>query len=130
MKTAALGIVVNKNEILLVHRKWHPILWAPAGGFIDPGETEEEAVVREIGEETGVKSQVLEKIHDFIYDNGYDVSHIHVYACQYISGSLECSFESNDVKWFPIDHLPHPISPEKYVFDKAIEISKKYLLRE
>ncbi|QXM05604.1 NUDIX hydrolase [Crassaminicella indica] len=120
MKTAAIGIVIKDNEILLVKRRWHPMVWSPPGGFLDPGETHTETVVREVWEETGIKCKVIEKIYDFVYDNGYDKSHVHVYACKYISGELKCSFESSDVKWFPIGHLPNPISPEKAIFEKAI----------
>ncbi|QZY53658.1 NUDIX hydrolase [Crassaminicella profunda] len=122
MKTAAIGIVIKNNEVLLVKRRWHPMVWAPPGGFLDPGETQVETVLREVWEETGVQCKALEKVYDFVYDNGYGKSHIHVYACEYISGDLQCSFESSEVKWFPIEHLPHPISPEKPIFQKAIEI--------
>ncbi|MCT4607462.1 MAG: NUDIX hydrolase [Marinisporobacter sp.] len=127
MKTAAIGIVIKDDEFLLVKRRWHPLVWAPPGGFLDPGETHIETVLREVWEETGVQCKVLEKVHDFIYDNGYGEAHIHVYVCEYISGELQCSFESSDVKWFTIDHLPNPISPEREVFEKALNISNKKL---
>ena len=51
------GIIVNaRDEILLVRRARDPGLgkWGLPGGFVDPGETVEEALQREILEETGL----------------------------------------------------------------------------
>ncbi|WZL71829.1 NUDIX hydrolase [Clostridiaceae bacterium 35-E11] len=121
MKTAAIGIVVKNNEVLLVNRKFPPKLWAPPGGFLDPGETPEETVSREVWEETGVTCEVIGKVHEFDYHDAYNDSHIDVYVCKYLSGELECSFESLDVHWFDIAHLPTPISPESSIFEMAVQ---------
>ncbi|MDF2546218.1 NUDIX hydrolase [Anaerosolibacter sp.] len=118
MKVAAMGIVVKDHQVLLVHRKWYPKLWGPPGGFVDPGETKEEAVCREIWEETGILCQIEQQIHEFMYED----SHITVYACQYISGQLQCSFESHEVGWFSMNQLPSPISPDITIFEKAMQL--------
>lgn len=116
MSKAAMGIVIKDNQILLVNRKFPPKLWSPPGGFMDPGESPEETVTREVWEETGITCEVMTKVHEFTYHQ----SHILVYACKYISGSLQCSFESIDLGWFDMDHLPNPLSPELEVFKKAM----------
>jgi len=55
---AVIGVVFNaKNELLLTRRRHDPaagMLDLP-GGFTDIGETAEEALLREVGEETGLK---------------------------------------------------------------------------
>ncbi|WP_129596114.1 NUDIX hydrolase [Anaerophilus nitritogenes] len=127
MQTAGLGIVIKENDILLVHRKWYPMIWGPPGGFSDPGETIEETICREVFEETGIECKALEEIHDFTYKDEYSHSHIHVYACEYIAGEIQCSFESKEVKWFTIDTLPTPLSPEKKIFQKAMELIKQMI---
>lgn len=58
-RPAAFGIVVRGGEIALVEVKTpgKPLWRDLPGGGIDPGETPEQALVREFGEETGLKVQ-------------------------------------------------------------------------
>lgn len=55
---AAGGVVINpKQEILLIHRRGY---WDLPKGKIDPGETPEEAALREVEEETGLGNLTLD----------------------------------------------------------------------
>ncbi len=52
------GFVVHGNRTLLL---WHPLLkmWVPPGGHVEPNEDPQEAVLREIREETGLDARPI-----------------------------------------------------------------------
>lgn len=54
-------------RVLMIRRAGHPCLgcWALPGGFVEPDETTEQAAVRELMEETGVKNIYLEQLYTF-----------------------------------------------------------------
>ena len=57
MIRAAGGIVIRDGEILLVHRERYDD-WSLPKGHVDPGETWEEAALREVREETGLRCEL------------------------------------------------------------------------
>ncbi len=117
--TVPLGIVVNENKILLVNRRFPPLVWGPPGGFVNTNESLIETAEREILEETGITCKAIDTIiHEFEAYN----TRLVVYACQYISGSLRCSYESKDLGWFGLDNLPSPLSPSEECYKIAIDL--------
>ncbi|CRZ34797.1 ADP-ribose pyrophosphatase YjhB (NUDIX family) [Herbinix hemicellulosilytica] len=55
----ATGIVFNsKKEILMVHHKKLNV-WLPPGGHVEENELPDDAVLREIYEETGIKAKII-----------------------------------------------------------------------
>lgn len=122
MNKAVLGIVIKNDKFLLVHRKWPPCTWGPPGGFVDNTECEQKAVYREILEETQIKCQVFDKIHNFYYSDAYYNTNINVYACKYLDGDLAFDKESIDAGWFTLNELPKYVSPKKDIFIQAYNI--------
>lgn len=55
----AVAALIRDGLLLLAHRhpgrRWYPDCWDLVGGHVEPGETAEQAVVRECGEELGVR---------------------------------------------------------------------------
>lgn len=55
----------RKGGIVLIHRKQEPRAWALPGGFVDYGETLEEAAAREAREETGLDIHSARQFHSY-----------------------------------------------------------------
>lgn len=63
MKKAVTAYITNENGLILaVSRKHDPWDFGLPGGKVDPGETLEEAIVREVKEETGLDFKNVRKL--------------------------------------------------------------------
>lgn len=107
------AIAVNeKGEILLVKRAPtvpNPNKWSVPGGFFDQGETTEEAVLRELQEETGLTGKIRCLFH--INDNPNrpkeDRQNVDfIYIVDVTSGETKTDWETLSVAWFTKETLP------------------------
>lgn len=115
------GIIVldSENRLLLQHRTDND-MWGIPGGALEPGERLEEAAVREVKEEVGLKCGSLELFGVYSgpelyyrYPNG-DEAHIVtvIYLCRNFSGVISVDpAEGKEARFFAINNLPSQISP-------------------
>ena len=93
------GLVLNdKNEVLLIKSPWRG--WEYPGGMVEPGESLQEALIREIREEAGVEVVVTGFI-GICKNVEKDIVNID-FSCKYVGGELTTSNESAEVKWFSV----------------------------
>ena len=57
--------VFEDDSILLIKRKNPPFGWALPGGFVDYGESPEDAVIREVKEETNLKFNIIRQLKTY-----------------------------------------------------------------
>jgi 8-oxo-dGTP pyrophosphatase MutT (NUDIX family) len=106
VKNAAIGIIFSddRTRVLVIQRNDVPI-WVLPGGGIDPGETPEKAVIREVLEETGLSVRIRRKVGEYTPINRL-ASLTHVYECQRIDGTPSTGAETRDIGFYPIQNLP------------------------
>lgn len=106
MNQASLGIIFqpDKKSVLLVKRCDVPV-WVLPGGGVEPVESPEEAVVREVWEETGLRVSVARKLGEYMPINRL-ASPTHIYECTIRDGALRTGCETSDIAFWPIAQLP------------------------
>ncbi len=106
------GFVTNNDkEVLLVKSPWRG--WEFPGGMVESGESLQEALVREIIEESGIKVTINGIIG--IYKNiENDIVNID-FKCTFESGELSTSDESVEVGWFSVDDAKKMIAHPLYI---------------
>ncbi len=90
------ALVTNEEgKILLVKSPWRG--WEYPGGLVEPGETFQDALRREIREEAGVEVEItgFVGICKNLERNIVNID----FTCRYVSGELTTSEESTEVIW-------------------------------
>ena len=100
------------GRVLLVRRAKPPLegRWSIPGGTVELGETLEQALVREMAEETGLEVEPLEvlTVFDRIEREGAEVAFHHVivdYLCRRVSGEARAASDALEVAWATADEL-------------------------
>ena len=85
MRQAVRVIVVRDQSLLVMHRnKFGSQFYALVGGGIDYGESPEQALYREVTEETGLQLSNHKLV--IIEDSGDVFGMQYIYTCDYLSG--------------------------------------------
>jgi len=104
-------IIEVKGGIVLVKRKNPPLGWAIPGGFVDYGESLEDAAYREAKEETGLDINLIRQFHTYS-DPKRDPRH-HTVSTVFIataSGEPKAGDDAKKVGIFTKDNLPEDIA--------------------
>jgi len=141
-----VGVVIVHNEqVLLVH---HPRYdsWLPPGGHIELDEDPEEALRREIEEETGLEVTILSERLPFqspgtknilqpayvdVHEANPPHKHINfMYFAKAVSGQVRLSDEHLEAKWFRADELGdsrYKLSPAIIFYAEAALQKARYV---
>lgn len=79
----AVAVLVKDNDVLLIHRRNSKEYYVFPGGGVEEGESVEQAVLRELKEETSITAEIVKLLLHINYD---DDTENYVYLCGYVSG--------------------------------------------
>lgn len=117
---AACGVLIeHQGEYLFLERAREPSagLWGLPGGFVDPMESLEEALSREIAEEIGGEVEGLEYLNSF--PNRYQFERVTYWTCDvYFKAKLVSS---------PKSLRPEPSEVTRILWKKASEVNPERL---
>jgi mutator protein MutT len=109
------GVLIHRGRVLLLRNDRGE--WELPGGRLDDGETPEDALIREIQEETGLSVSVTSLVDVWIFEvtPGKKVL-ILEYACR-LKGKLDVtiSHEHNEHAWLPFANLKREPLPRGYL---------------
>jgi NAD+ diphosphatase len=103
---AVIVLVERGDEMLLARgRRFTTDIYSTIAGFVEPGETLEEAVVREVWEESGITVNNIRYFgsQPWPFPNSLMIG----FTATYASGEIKSDNEENlDVGWFTVNRLP------------------------
>ena len=125
IRPGACAAVFNERGEILLQKRADNGYWSMPGGAVDPGESVEQGVLREVWEETGLHVRVVRLVGVYSDPRNYMITQypggdiVHnvslCFVCEWESGTLQISDESTDLGYFPLDALPEPMMPSHLI---------------
>jgi ADP-ribose pyrophosphatase YjhB (NUDIX family) len=116
MRKAVRAVVVHDGNLLVIHRnKFGQEYYTLPGGGIDPGESAEQALMREMEEETGIRVKIERLI--YVEEAGNPFGTQYVYLCTFLGGEPALHPDSDEAlinalgqntytpKWAPLSEV-------------------------
>ena len=123
------GVVIHEQKVLLVKLTYGPAKgkWLIPGGLVDCGETLQDAVKREIFEETGVQVQPrgIIGVRSMVRTKDHLTDLYSILICEVVDSPeilVKDELEVSEVRWMPLDELstnPDVTSYTKLIINKA-----------
>jgi len=103
---AVMALVKREKQILLARSPhFPPGMYSALAGFVEPGESLEQCLAREVAEEVGVRIGAAR----YFASQSWPFPHslMIAFVCEYVGGELKPQeAEIEDAKWFDLLHLP------------------------
>ncbi len=135
---SAGGIVAKKEKdqvfVLIIQHSGH-LGWGFPKGHIEAGETVQQAALREVQEETGIKGEIIKKVGDISYMYNKDgkkiAKKVTFYLMRYVAGDIvNHNWEVSALIWVPVSQVEERLSfaGERRLWAKVSPHVRKYRL--
>ena len=117
MVEVVAALIWDKDKFMICQRPAHKaraLLWEFVGGKVEPGETKEQALIRECQEELAVTLSVGDVFMDVVHEYPDITVHLTLFNAT-ISEGIPQKLEHNDIQWITSAEIPN------YVFCPADE---------
>jgi len=115
----AIAVVLDAEGHVLLSERADGRGWNLPAGFVDATEAPDEAVIREVREETGLEVQIDRLVGIYARPRPYEgvASGLltHAFLCRPVGGTLAMTKEALQHGWFDPDTLPQPMSSRHHV---------------
>jgi ADP-ribose pyrophosphatase YjhB (NUDIX family) len=108
------------------------LLWSLPKGHLEAGETLEQAAVREVAEETGIRGVIIGSLGTidfwFVVDGRRVHKTVHHYLMRAVGGELsDADIEVTEVAWFPLPQISEQLaySDERGLLDQASRLLRE-----
>ncbi len=129
MPLLVTAAVISDGEKILITRrpddKRHPGWWEFPGGKVDPGESPEEALCREIREELDAEVQVLEIFEVVFHRYEWGPVLVLAYSCRLLTSAIR-NLGVAEHRWiYPSELQEFSILPaDQPIIDRLIDLSR------
>ena len=109
MTEVVAALIWDGNRFLICQRpenKARGLLWEYVGGKVEPGETKQEALIRECREELGITISVGDVFMDVVHEYPDITVHLTLFHAKITEGTIRL-LEHNAVAWITPDEIPH-----------------------
>ena len=101
------ALIWDKNKFMICQRPAHKaraLLWEFVGGKVEPGETKEQALIRECQEELAVTLSVGDVFMDVVHEYPDITVHLTLFNATIAEGKPQ-KLEHNDIRWITPDEI-------------------------
>jgi len=109
MTEVAAALIWDKDKFLICQRPAHKaraLLWEFAGGKVEPGESKEQALIRECKEELAVTLSVGDVFMDVVHEYPDVTVRLTLFNASIAEGTPQ-KLEHNDIRWITPAEIPN-----------------------
>jgi len=108
MINVAAALIWDNDKFMICQRPAHKargMLWEFVGGKVEPGETKEQALIRECREELGVEIQVEDLYMELVHEYPDMTIILSLFNARIAQGT-PLLLEHNDIRWIKVQDIP------------------------